>query len=335
MAELNKNVLLNIPNSIMNAGVMKILRYNSIALKRFGGKYKYKANFYNDQLKIDYNQWQDDLTKYKAPKKGDKGLDYGDLGRGNTVSQFIPLTEIGCASELISKQQMKQAMGSPERLAEFVADKIEVAASRAAYEIDKKFLEDICNVDNYKKSEEDLNEASAIFLNSEDEYKLGTDEQGATNIRKLIKSIKTNAAVMKRPTDKFNKFGLISTALEFKRIGVIISEELFGALEDHYENTFNLEYAKLERMFAWVETMPLHEMTSEDKVKSVEAVLITDDGYVCEVDEEADTGWDDGRRMFQESWWYQWIYTYQAMALGKNAAIFAAERKEEEEEDES
>lgn len=53
---VDKNTLLNIPNATINAGAMKILRYTSIALKRFGGKYKHKANFYTNKLEVTYNQ---------------------------------------------------------------------------------------------------------------------------------------------------------------------------------------------------------------------------------------------------------------------------------------
>jgi len=323
---VDKNTLLNISNATMNAGVMKILRYTSIAVKRFGGKYKNRANFYSGKIGITYNQWEDDLAKYRVPSKGDIGLTHADLPRGSTLEQFIPLTEHGCASELISKQQMKQAMGSPERLAEFVADKIEVAAARAAYEIDKKFFTDITKTENYRRDDTEpdkLGKAPAIFLNDQEEYGLKIDENGITNIRKLISTVKSTAAVMKRPTNKFNQMKLISSALDLKRIGVIISEELFGQLEDHYGNTFNLEYAKLERMFAWVEVAPIHEYVEGSKHKGVHIILITEDGYICELDDEADSGWDESRKIFQESWWYQWVYAYQDLALGKNAAMFA------------
>jgi hypothetical protein len=53
---VDKNTLLNISNATMNAGVMKILRYTSIAVKRFGGKYKNRANFYSGKIGITYNQ---------------------------------------------------------------------------------------------------------------------------------------------------------------------------------------------------------------------------------------------------------------------------------------
>lgn len=218
-------------------------------------------------------------------------MTHADLPRGSTADQLIPLTEHGVIAELISEQQMKQAMGSPERMAEFIADKIEVAAARGQYEIDKKFFKDITNTENYREGKDKKIENSpAIFLNLKEEYESGVDEHGVTNIRKLIKSVRSTAMVMKRPTDNFNKLKLVSSALDLKRIGLIISEDVVGDLEDYYGNTFNLEYAKLEKIFAWVETAPIQEYVNEGKHQGVHFILIADDGYVCEIDEEAAGG---------------------------------------------
>jgi len=116
-------------------------------------------------------------------------MTHADLGKGSTHEQFIPLTEHGCASELISHQIMKQAMGSSEKMAEFVADKIEIAAARALFEVDKKFINDITKKDNYT--------AKAIIENKEDYYKPGKDKQGYENVRHLVNSINSTAAAMK------------------------------------------------------------------------------------------------------------------------------------------
>ena len=116
------------------------------------------------------------MAKHKIPSQGNIGMTHADLPRGSTVEQLIPLTEHGCIAELIVEQQMKQAMGSPERMAEFVADKIETAASRGSFAVDEKMIQDITNSENYADS--------AIFLNNEEEYLPGMDENGVTNVRK-------------------------------------------------------------------------------------------------------------------------------------------------------
>ncbi|KAF9941987.1 hypothetical protein BGZ65_012006 [Modicella reniformis] len=224
------------------------------------------------------------MAKYRAPTQGNIGMTHADLGRSKTVEQMIDLTEHGCASDMISDQQFKQAMGSPERMAEFVADRIEIVSARAQYEVDKKFLNDICDLDNYRKDDTnptDLDKSPAIFLNEEKEYKLASDKNGITNIRKLIASVKSTASVMKRVTDKFNKLKLLSSSLDIKRIGVIISDEMVGNMEDNYGNTFNAEYAKLEKTFAWVESAGIHEVkdaTKRDNGKHI--ILVGEDGYM-------------------------------------------------------
>jgi hypothetical protein len=57
-------------------------------------------------------------------------MTHKDLKIGSSIEEFIPLTVFGCASELVHEQLIKRAMGSPEATAEFIADKIEVAAAR-------------------------------------------------------------------------------------------------------------------------------------------------------------------------------------------------------------
>ena len=303
MAE--KNLLLTeIENVTLNAGVNHILRHASIAVKRFGGRYKNRINHYGDKISIRYNQWQENLAKYKKPE-GNKMMTHADLGKGSTSEQFIPLTEHGCASELISHQIMKQAMGSPEKMAEFVADKIEIAAARALFEVDKKFIDDITKKDNYI--------TKAIIENKEDYYKPGKDKQGYENVRHLVNSINSTAAAMKWPSKNFNQMQLVSASMDFKRMGLIISDE---QLEDYYGHSFHLEHTELGRKFAWVEVLPIHE---EDK----HAILMDIDGYVCELDDEAPTGWDLTRQGFLETWYYKWVFAFQEVAKGHNMACWA------------
>jgi hypothetical protein len=122
-------------------------------------------------------------------------MTHGDLGKGSSCEQFIPLTEHGCASELLSDEIMKRAMGSAEATSEFIADKIEQAADRGMFEIDQKFIDDICNDENYKDGD-DPNNSSAIFSNYDDEYAPGKDENGTINFRKLINSVISTASTM-------------------------------------------------------------------------------------------------------------------------------------------
>ena len=104
-------------------------------------------------------------------------------------------------------------------------------------------------------------------------------------------------------------------------MGIIMSDEMFGQMEDYYGHVFNTEFAKLERTFAWVETLPIHQVEDKDK-KTIgdHFIIISEDGYICEVDENSPTGWDLSRQAFQESWWYKWVYAFQDVAKGKNIA---------------
>jgi len=75
--------------------------------------------------------------------------------------------------------------------------------------------------------------------------------------------------------------GLVSASLDFKRLGVIISENLYGELEDYYGHAFNLDNVELGKKFAWVEVLP---------IQGKELIFIDNDGYVMELDEESPTG---------------------------------------------
>jgi hypothetical protein len=310
---VDKNTYLtNIENKTLNYGIMEILRHTSVAVRRFGNRHRSRINHYSDRISILYNQWQEDMAKHKAGGT----MAYADLGKGSTVEQFIKLTEHGCASELISHQIMKQAMGSPERMAEFLADKVEVAASRAAFEIDKKFIDDICKEDNYRAKAGTPAKSPAIIENDADDYKPGKDTQGMENIRKLVNSIHSTASAMKWPSKNFNKLNLVSASFDFKRMGLIISDEMYGQLEDYYGHAFNLEHTDLGRKFAWVEVLPIHE-------KGKNFILIDVDGYVCDIDEESPTGWDLTRQIFLETWYYKWVYAYQDVAQGHNMVCWS------------
>jgi len=43
---------------------------------------------------------------------------------------------------------------------------------------------------------------------------------------------------------------LVSASMDFKRMGLIISDEQFGQLEDYYGHSFHLEHTELGRKFA-------------------------------------------------------------------------------------
>ena len=43
---------------------------------------------------------------------------------------------------------------------------------------------------------------------------------------------------------------IVSASMDFKRMGLIISDEQFGQLEDYYGHAFNLEHTELGRRFA-------------------------------------------------------------------------------------
>ncbi|CAG8465804.1 22868_t:CDS:2 [Gigaspora margarita] len=173
-----KNILLpQLDQAIINAGFVHILGHQSVAVRRFGNRYKSQANHYAE-----------DLAKYKAPQGG-KIMTHADLGSGTSYEQMIPLTHH--------------------------ADMVKLAIARGAYEIDKKFMLDICNFNNYKNGATP-DKSSAIFLHPEDFYKPG----------------------------------LIATSFNTKRLGVII-----------------------------IETMPIHRYGKH-------IILIAEDGYVLDIDEE-------------------------------------------------
>lgn len=316
---MNKNILLpQLENSTLNAGFVHILGHKSVAVRRFGNRYKGRANHYSNRISIRFDQWQENLAKYKAPNAAGM-MTHADLGSGSSREQFIPLTEHGCASQMISEDIMKRSMGSREGMAEFVADMVELAINRGAYEIDKKFMRDICNFNNYKDGSTP-NESTAIFINSEDDYKPGKDANGMEKIRKLRNSMTSIASAMCWPSNKFNKFGLISTSFNAKRLGVIISDEMKGQFRDYYGNVFNVEYADLEKEFAWVETMPIHNYNKH-------IIFISEDGYVLDIDEESATGFDNSRNAFRETWFYKWLDAFQEVAHGTNLVCWAVDPK--------
>lgn len=384
---MTKNTYLtNVDNKIYNAGVSHILRHSSVAVKRFGGRYANKAQFYSDKIGITYNQWQENLVKYKK-NDGNDMMTHKDLARGTTFEQMIPLTEHGCVSDLISHQIMKRAMSSPERMIDFVADKIEIASSRGAWQIDQVFITDITSNDNYREKKMNLDAivtalksdsgvsgktgysaaidnaaatnavknatnfagvvnafkadtnvtgvtdladaidaaakkdpvknaakefSTAIFELEEKEFKPGKDGDGTENIRKLNNSVTSTTSVMRRPTRNFNRLGLISSSMNCKQIGIVISDEMHGRYEDSYGHTFNLAHTELGRRFAWVEVLNIHEFNRKHLIS------IDEYGYVMEIDEESPTGWDLTREAFLETWYYKWIYAFQAVALGRN-----------------
>jgi hypothetical protein len=129
----DKNILLpNLDQAVLTNSFVHILGHRSVAVRRFAGRYKAQANHYASKIGIRYDQWQENLGKYKAPTGKDM-MNYSDLSPGGeSEEQMIPFTHHGCASQRIVHSVMKRAMGSREMMAEFVADMMELAISRGA-----------------------------------------------------------------------------------------------------------------------------------------------------------------------------------------------------------
>lgn len=251
-------------------------------------------------------------------------MSHADLGKGSSIEQLIPLTEHGCVSELISDEIMKRAMGSQEATAEFLADKIEQAADRGMFEIDQKFIDDICDDRNYQNGD-DPDNSSAIFSLYDEDFAPGNDKNGMNNFRKLVNSVVSTASAMCWPSANFNYYKLTATNFNFKNMGSIISSEMFGQSQDYYGNVINPAYTEFKSQFAWVRVLPIYDPAyneiagNESKPKrDKHIILMNADGYVLDVDKESSTGFDQSRKIFRETWYYKWIDAFQDVAKGYN-----------------
>ena len=311
----NKNALLpEISNQWTNLGVAHILKHSSRASEMFANRKSNRLIHYGDRVAIRYNQWQEKLTQYKAPSTTDQ-LTHKDLGRGSSIEQFIPLTSFGCVSELIPEQIIKRAMSSEENTVEFLTDKIEQAASRGEWEIDKKFLADIVKDSNYSKK--------AIFKLPAENFVTGKDKDGMENVRKLVSKISTLCKAMCWPSKEYNQMGLMSTSYSLKRLIAIISFEVFGMLEDYYGHAFNMEHTELGRKFARVEVLPIYDKDRFSEGFNKHFIFMDEEGYVLDIDKDSETGFDESRKAFREKWFYKWLDGYCEVGLGYNMVCLA------------
>ncbi|MCE8169303.1 MAG: hypothetical protein I3273_04230 [Candidatus Moeniiplasma glomeromycotorum] len=313
----NKNIILpEISNHWTNLGTAHILRHNSFAVQLFGNRKRNRLIHYDDRVAIRYNNWCENLAQQKVTTDTEM-MTHKDLPRGKSVEQFIPLTSFGVVADLVPMQIIKRAMGSSEATQEFIADKVEQAADRGMWEIDKKVLKDLVNDDNYA--------AVSIIKNKDFVFKSGLDDDGMENVRKIIDSIVATCSQLTWPSKKFNKLGIWSNCLSLKRIGLFISFEFFGMLESYYGTTFNLKHTELGEKFAWVKPVPIFDKERKDEGFDKHVIATDVDGYIVDLDEDAETGFDDTRKTFRERWFYKWIDGYVEPANGYNRLCWKIE----------
>jgi hypothetical protein len=241
-AHRNRYGWTELDNLRVNAGVLDILKADSFVFR-----FHYDPNV---EVKGDMATWFAKQPNRRVKYSDD--IDYRSFKTSVSLKQNLELIEFGCYGDVYSVSFGQLAMGTDNKLKEFIELHQKNSMNELNNDILRKYKEDLWDHNRAGGAAGGNFGPNSIIYNDESVYESGTTN-GKDNAEILWDSIYTQAIRMCRRSNKYNAANALSNVGSLKDLIVLMTPKVFSMMRSRlYAGTPHPEAIRLEPMFGGI-----------------------------------------------------------------------------------